>query len=159
MQAGAVRRLVIIFLCSFMTGLIASYFDVVNQVLLVLVVASFTYLAWRLISNITPLGNYLRQQGAKIIRSNFEPIHMYAGQMVYLLCALGLQIFVLPIVHNIGDALLYGFLFALVVEGVFGFANYASTNHYSAQLLWVNMIVGCIIISSMSVLMFLLRLC
>jgi len=74
--------------------------------------------------------------------------------MVYLWCALGLMLFVLPIAQNIGDALLYGFLFALVVEGVYGFANYVSLNHYSAKLLLTGMIAGCVIISSMSILMF-----
>jgi len=132
----------------------AAYFGLLKQINLVIISALITFFAWVLIGNITPMANYYKQQRAQFIRLSFEPRHIYAGFMVYLLIALGLLIFVLPIVHNISEALLYGFVFALVVEGVFGFASYASVNHYSAKLLLTGMIAGCMIVSGMSVLMF-----
>lgn len=147
---------------GFIAGLVASLIissiagrlGLFKELGLVLVGASITFFVWGLIANMTPLGNYFRQQRAQFIRPIFESSHIFASWMVYFWCALGLQFFVLPIVHNVSEALLYGLIFALVVEGVFGFASYSSVNHYSAKLLITGMIVGCIIISGVSVLLF-----
>lgn len=136
---------------------VVDYCGFIKEACLVLFGSFITYFAWGLILNLTPIGAYFKQQRAQIARPSFERHHIYAGMMVYFFCALGLVIFVLPIVNNFTDALCYGFLFALVVEGVFGFANYAWVNHYSAKLLLTGMLFGCIITSSMSFLMFWLK--
>lgn len=78
---------------------------------------------------------------------------MHGGAFAWFLMALGVQLFVLPLSENIYDSMKYGFLYGLIVFGVYNGTNYVTFNKYDASIFFPDMIWGltvCTIVSALS---------
>lgn len=65
-----------------------------------------------------------------------EPLQMklLGGLFAWLLLAVGVYVFVLPLSQNINDAMKYGALYGLIVYGIYNGTNYAILNNYDMKV-------------------------
>ncbi len=74
----------------------------------------------------------------------------------YVLLILGINMFVLPRVTNLTEAIVYGGLFGLVVYGVYDLTNYATLADWALKTAIVDMVWGFGVCAAVTVVTFLL---
>ena len=72
-------------------------------------------------------------------------IRFIGGLISWLLLALGLYLFVLPLSHNLTDVMKYGALYGLIIYGIYNGTNYAILNNYDSKIFFPDLIWGIII--------------
>ena len=72
------------------------------------------------------------------------------GLFAWVLLALGLYLFVLPLSHSLTDALVYGAIFGLVVYGVYNGSNYATFKDWNTNIFFSDLIYGTAVTSIIS---------
>lgn len=103
------------------------------------------------------MGRFYRSEMQTFFRFNMQNIHQVIGIFVWFLLVLGLMYFVLPHASNLNAALFGGLVFGLVVYGVYDLTNFVVINHWSLNLMILDLAWGCFINSAMSGLIFLLN--
>jgi uncharacterized membrane protein len=79
-------------------------------------------------------------------------INLIPGLIVYLIIALGMNLFVIPIFKTILESLIYGALFGLVLYGVYDLKNLSIIKNYSLKLTVIDIIWGIFLCSITSLL-------
>ena len=71
-----------------------------------------------------------------ILNIQKEPLEMklLGGLFAWLLLAIGLYVFVLPLSNNLTNALIYGALYGFIVYGVYNGTNYAILKNYDLKV-------------------------
>ncbi len=103
------------------------------------------------------MGSFYRTHMQTFFRFNMHNSHQILGLFVWFLLVLGIMYFVLPVATNLSAALLGGFIFGLVVYGVYDLTNYVVINNWSLTLTLVDLLWGCVVNSFMSGLIFYLN--
>lgn len=78
-------------------------------------------------------------QGSKLVIDKMSVIY------VYILMIIGLVVFVLPNIRmgsELKDSLMYGFLFGVVVYGVYDFTNNALFENWNTTLAYIDILWG-----------------
>lgn len=78
---------------------------------------------------------------AKKEKGKLKP-NLIPGLIVYLIIALGITFFVLPISKTILESLIYGALFGLILYGVYDLTNLSIIKNYSLKLTIIDIIWG-----------------
>ena len=81
----------------------------------------------------------------KTIQKSDMKVNGIAGVFAYLLMVLGLIVFVLPQIrkdHAFVDSLIYGFLFGIVVYGVYDFTSAAVFKDWNMSLALIDILWG-----------------
>jgi uncharacterized membrane protein len=87
----------------------------------------------------TELGSLARVQGDAL-----APV-IWAAAVVYVLIPLGIVLFVLPRVspdHLIASALMWGFIYGIVLYGVYDMTNYSLVSSWSLRMSLVDILWG-----------------
>lgn len=69
---------------------------------------------------------------------------MYGGALAWGLLALGMALFVIPKSTSTISAAFYGFLYGLIVYGVYNGTNYVTFNKYDLSILIPDLVWGCV---------------
>ena len=70
---------------------------------------------------------------------------MHGGLFAWFLLALGLYIFVLPKSTNLFNAAFYGFLYGLIVYGVYNGTNFVTFNKYDYKIFLPDLMWGSLV--------------
>ena len=89
---------------------------------------------------------YLNELGplARVANGSMKPV-IWAAIAVYLLIPLGIVLFVLPTVNPqcaITSALWRGFVYGIVLYGVYDMTNYSLLESWSLKMAWVDIVWG-----------------
>jgi len=103
------------------------------------------------------MGRFYHNQMQIFFRFNMQAIHQFVGIFVWFLLVLGLMYFVLPYATNLNSALFGGLIFGLVTYGVYDLTNFVVINHWSMELMLIDLAWGCFINSAMAGLIFILN--
>lgn len=72
-------------------------------------------------------------------------VSLMHGLIAWFLLVLGLYLLILPKIHTIGDSILWGSMYAIIVYGVFDFTNMAIfPNIYTWDIAWRDILSGMI---------------
>ena len=93
---------------------------------------------------IFPNINNWKSLQTKCSSSDTKSIRFYYGIIAWIFIALGLYIFVFPLIYTYIDCITYGFLFGVIVFGIFDFTNMVIFPFYPLWLTFVDIISGCI---------------
>ena len=69
-------------------------------------------------------------------------LKMHGGLFAWFLLALGMVVFVLPKVNSATEAAFYGFLYGLIVYGIYNGTNYVVFNKYDYKIFLPDLIWG-----------------
>ena len=86
--------------------------------------------------------NFYTEKLAPLVGRGEWKLNPWAGVLAYFTLSLGLVFFVLPIARDLGEVILYGAIYGLVVYGVYDFTNAALFKKYSESLVWADLIWG-----------------
>lgn len=81
-------------------------------------------------------------------------LKMHGGLMAWFLLALGMYVFVMPKITSLWDAIYYGFIYGLVVYGVYNGTNYVTLTKYDSKIFFADLMWGCLVSSVVAVLMY-----
>lgn len=84
------------------------------------------------------------------IQGSGTDIKFIGGVFAWLLLALGIQTFVMPLSNNLNDAIFYGAIYGLIVYGVYNGTNYATLRDYNYMIFAYDLLWGIIICSLVS---------
>lgn len=82
-----------------------------------------------------------------ILNIQKEPLEMklLGGLFAWLLLAIGLYVFVLPVSTNLTNALMYGALYGFIVYGVYNGTNYAILRNYDLKVSFADLLWGIVV--------------
>ena len=86
---------------------------------------------------------------ARIEKNKLKP-NLVPGLIVYLIIALGITLFVIPLSKTTLGSLAYGAIFGLVVYGIYDLTNLSIIKNYSLKLTIVDVIWGTFLCSMVS---------
>jgi uncharacterized membrane protein len=79
---------------------------------------------------------------------------MHGGIFAWLLLAIGIYHFVLPLSNTITEAIKYGALYGFIVYGVYNGTNYVTFNKYDSKIFIADLMWGTFVSSIVSVIAF-----
>jgi len=82
-------------------------------------------------------------------RGKLKP-RLIPGLIVYLILALGISLFVIPISDTLLKSLIYGGLFGLIIYGIYDLTNLSVLENYSKKLTIIDIIWGIFLLGIVS---------
>lgn len=79
---------------------------------------------------------------------------MHGGALAWFLLALGMYVFVMPKATSLWNAAFYGFIYGLVVYGVYNGTNYVTLNKYDYKIFFPDLLWGSFVSTMVAVLMY-----
>ena len=89
----------------------------------------------------------------RIVNGTFAPVWS-AAALVYVLLGVGVSVFVVPRVNDVGSAAALGALFGLVVYGVYDLTNLSTLTNWPVRLTIADMAWGAVACAGVSVAVF-----
>jgi uncharacterized membrane protein len=86
---------------------------------------------------------------AKKEKGSLKP-RLIPAILVYLIIALGINLFVIPFSKTILDSLIYGALFGFILYGVYDLTNLSILKNYSTKLTIVDILWGTFLLGTVS---------